>query len=310
MSFPDLGAAAALERATGVVLPRAELCRALSDSCIRLGDPVLAVAWTQRRLALKPGDPGALRALLETVVETGDATRIGDSLGWLLAQPLPLGDFVEPLGKALIRLTDLEPSRAAALARRTLDVLGPRQPELRELVLSVADRVGERGLGIAVVERWLAIGAPGKERAELTFELARRRKAAGDADGAARALQRALQDGADAARVLAALDSALPARDSDGEIALLEARAEALAALENADPRGTARAFRELGAARWDSRRRHRGRARSVAARGFVRQRERHSQTVARSRRVRGTGRRDAAAERAFRSSNRACASR
>jgi hypothetical protein len=48
------------------------------------------------------------------------------------------------------------------------------------------------------------------------------------------------------------IESALPTRTSDGEIALLQARAEALSALPEADRAGTAAAWRELGAALWD----------------------------------------------------------
>ena len=142
--------------------------------------------------------------------------------------------------------------RAGALARRALDVLGPREPALRAAALGVADKVGERGLGIAAIERWLATGSLGSDRGAVLLDLARRRKLAGDADGAARALSRSLADGATARDVLPEVDAALPTRTSDGEIALLQARAEVLSALPEADHQGTANAWRELGAALWD----------------------------------------------------------
>src|SRR5262249_53879138 len=147
---------------------------------------------------------------------------------------------------------ELDPSRGAALARRALDVFGPRSRELRDAVLAAADSVGDRGLAIAVLERQLASGAPGSDRAEMLLDLARRRRHSGDADGAARSLVRALAEGADPAGVLGEIDVALPARSSDGELALLEGRAECLSALSSAELEGTARAWRELGAARWD----------------------------------------------------------
>ena len=65
-------------------------------------------------------------------------------------------------------------------------------------------------------------------------------------------MSRALHEGANASEVMGLVDNALPTRTSDGEIALLEARAEALSALPEADRQGTARAWRELGAALWD----------------------------------------------------------
>lgn len=248
----DAATPRALERAMGVIVPRAELCRALAEAYERSEDGALAVAWTQRWLALRPGDAAAAHALLRRVSRTGEASRIADALAWLLSQPRPLDEMLVDVGGALDRLARIDPARGSALARRALDVLGPRGEALREVVLRVADNVGEPGLGIAVVERWLAAGAPGGDRAELLLQVAERRRKAGDADGAARALARAVSEGADPALVLAAVDSALPARSSDGELSLLAARAEALAGLPGADVAGTARAWRDLGAALWD----------------------------------------------------------
>ena len=65
-------------------------------------------------------------------------------------------------------------------------------------------------------------------------------------------MSRALREGANATEVMAMVDNALPTRTSDGEISLLETRAEALSALPEADHQGTARAWRDLGAALWD----------------------------------------------------------
>jgi hypothetical protein len=124
--------------------------------------------------------------------------------------------------------------------------------ELRLAVLAVAEVTGESGLSITALERWLGSGAPGGSRSEILLDLARRRRAAGDADGAASALSRATSEGASATAVLVELDTALPARSSDGQISLYAARAEALAAQSESDQRGTALAFRELGAAHWD----------------------------------------------------------
>ena len=248
----DRVGAAALERAMGVVVPRAAYCEALAATQEALGEPQLALAWTQRWLALRPGDPRAAVALLGRVTAAGDVARLGDALAWLLSQPQPLGSLAEPLGAALRRLAELDATRGGAVARRALDVFGPRVEVLRNAVLTVAELVGERGLAIATVERWLAAGAPGGDRADLLIDVSRRRKRAGDADGAARALARAIAEGASAGDVLAELDVALPARSSDGEISLLEARAEALSAASGADVQGTIAAWRELGAALWD----------------------------------------------------------
>lgn len=242
----------ATERAMSIVVPRASACRALAATYDELGDDLLATAWTQRLVALRPGDLAAARLRLQRATRADDGRRLADTLAWLLSQPQPLATVAGDVAAALSRLLELAPGRAGALARRALDVLGPRHADLRKTVLDVADAGGERGLGISVVERWLATGSLGEDRARVLLELSRRRKEAGDVDGAARALGRAIREGAPAADVLTELDGGLATRSTDGEVALLVARAEALSALPEVEPHRTARAWRELGAALWD----------------------------------------------------------
>ena len=249
---PDRAVAEALERAMGFIVPRAALCEALAVAHEALGDPGLSLFWTQRWLTLRPGDPAAVRSLLGRVTESGDGQRIGDALSWLLSQPQPLGELASPLAAALLRLAEVDRARGTAMARRALDVLGPRSEELRQTVLSIADAGAEPGLGLALQERALAVTSSNEERVALLFDIAERRKAVGDADGVARALSRAQAEGAGADRVLSLLGDAPPARSSDGELALLAARAGALAGSSVADSEARGRAFRELGAARWD----------------------------------------------------------
>lgn len=243
---------AALERAVGVVVPRTAICAALADSYERQGEPLLALAWTQRHLALRPGDLNIARVLLGRVVAAEDPSRLGDALAWLLSQPEPLVELEEPISAALLKLAELAPDRSGALVRRALDVLGPRKTVLRETIIKVADMVNEKGLAIAVIERWLASGAPGELRAEALLDVARRRKEAGDADGAARALLRSMREGGSPEQILAILDDSLQPRGSDGILAMLEARAEALSAVARDDLGALAVAWREVGAARWD----------------------------------------------------------
>jgi lipopolysaccharide biosynthesis regulator YciM len=252
MGQRDRIAAVALERAASVVMPRMALCQALAATFDALGEPAFALAWTQRALALRPSDRATASALLERVIEAGDARRIGDSLAWLLSQPEPLLHLVPLVVRAITRLAELDPPRSGALGRRALDVFGPRIPEIREVVLRTADAVGDPALAIAVLERQLASGTPGGDRAQLLLDLARRRRLADDPDGAAATLARALSEGADPAAVLTEIKVALPPRSSDGELSLLEAHAEALSAVSSAELGATARVWRELGAARWD----------------------------------------------------------
>ena len=217
----DRWGAEAMERAMGVIVPRAELCRALARSYEALAEPLLSMAFTQRLIALRPGDLEAARARLEHVARAGDGSRLADALAWLLSQPEPLAGLSELIAIALRALAELDPGRASGLARRALDVVGPRSLEIRQSVLAVADATGEHGLGIAVIERFLAAGAAGDERTDLLLDLARRRRTAGDADGSARALLRAVREGAKAQLVLVELEAALPTKSSDGELAIL-----------------------------------------------------------------------------------------
>jgi hypothetical protein len=244
--------AEAIERALSIVVPRPALCAALARIYDSLDEPLLATTWAQRSGTLRPGDLDTARGRLSRALSGSDGARLADTLAWFLSQPQRLASAADLIAQAIEKLGELAPGRAGALARRALDVLGPRDPALRSAVLTTADRVGERGLSIAVIERWLATGSLGGERGQVLLDLCRRRKLAGDADGAARALCRALSEGALATTVLVELDGALPTRSSDGEIALLQARAEALSALPEADRRGTAHAWRELGAALFD----------------------------------------------------------
>jgi hypothetical protein len=248
----DRWGADAMERAMGVIVPGAAMCGALAEAYDAIGEPLLANAWVQRRVALRPGDLDAARDRLERAISGGDGARLADTLAWLLSQPQPLSKLAARIAEALRVLSDLIPGRASALARRALDVLGARHDALREAVISVADKVGERGLGIAALERWIATGSFEGHRGELLLDLARRRRVAGDADGSARSLLRAVREGAAPAHVLAELDVAPPPKTSDGELSLLEARAETLSALPEADSRGTALAWRELGGALCD----------------------------------------------------------
>ncbi len=61
----------ALERAMAVVPPRSELCARLAAAFDALGEPDLALGWTQRRLALRPGSSEAMADLLQRAVAAG-----------------------------------------------------------------------------------------------------------------------------------------------------------------------------------------------------------------------------------------------
>ncbi|MEP7123896.1 MAG: hypothetical protein ABJE95_23410, partial [Byssovorax sp.] len=274
----DRAFATALERAMAVVPPRSDLCARLASAFDALGEPDLALGWTQRRLALRPGSRMAMIELLQRATALRETPRLTDALGWVLAQPKPLGDLTEAIVDALDALSELDRSKVRPFARRALDVLGPRVPILRARLLKLSERTADPGLAIAVLERYVAAEGLGQFAGELLIELCERRAAAGDFDGAAHELARASEGGADAATVLEradALEESLREVEgslgSDGRIALVEARATALVVLARAeivppprddlagpDPaigslRGiAANAWRDLGSLRWD----------------------------------------------------------
>ena len=270
--------ATALERAMAVVPPRSELCARLAAAFDALGEPDLALGWTQRRLALRPGSSEAMADLLQRAVARGDAARLTEALGWVLAQPKPLVDLTEAIVDALDALAGQDRSKVRPFARRALDVLGPRVAILRARLLKLSERTSDPGLAIAVLERYVTSEGLGHYVGELLLELSERRSAAGDFDGAAHELARASEAGADAATVLERADVLVAtlrelegALSSDGRIALAEARASALAVLARAEVlppvreglgmteanagsiRGiAANAWRDLGSLRWD----------------------------------------------------------
>ncbi len=260
----DRAGAGAIERAITTVLPRGALCDGLARSLEAIGELGLALAWTQRWLALRPGCPRATGELIRRAAAARDAARLSDALAWVLAQPKPLGDMTAVLADALHALLELDAARAAALARRALDVFGPRIPPLRERLLELAQRAVDPSLAVAVLERWRA-GEPDTTSAvELLLMLADCRIDGGDLEGAARDLARAAEDGAEPGevaarihRVEASLRETGAALGSDGVVALAEARARALTALGEAA--AAASAWRELGSLRWDLAEDHRG---------------------------------------------------
>ncbi len=168
---PDRVAAAAVERAMTTVLPRGVWCGRLARAFDELGEPALAFAWTQRWLALRPGSADAMAELLRRAAATRDGAKVGDALGWVLAQPRPLDELAEPIADAVMSLIELDRSRARALARRALDVLGPRVPLLRARLLELSRQATDPGLAIAVLERYLATGTLGNLAGEVLLEL-------------------------------------------------------------------------------------------------------------------------------------------
>jgi hypothetical protein len=264
MNATDREAAVALERAMGVVAPRAALCRALARCLEAIGEGPLAYAWTQRWAALAPGFAPAVAELLRRSTLGRDAARIADALTWVLAQPDPPDERASAILDALALLFEIDRAKAGPIARRSLDVFGPKTDAIRERLIALGDAYGDAALSISALERWVA--ATDGPQPDALVAIARRRLAAGDVDGASRELGRAVTNGADPRAALDLCDEVERAAariggfSSDGLLAMAEARVRSLGALlveDGPDATESARscvaeAWRLVGALRWD----------------------------------------------------------
>ncbi len=263
----DRDGVAAIEQAISAVVPRGILCDALAAALSDLGERELAFAWTQRWLALRPASPEVSELLLRRALASGDAQAMADALGAVFAQPRPPGGFGELVADVLEALFEIDPAKAGTLARRALDVLGPRVPSVRRRLLVLAERGGDPALVTLLLERWIAAGLTGEEAAVATMALAMRRTAAGEHAAAARLFARAVSVGQDPDLVLATLDPLLPEVEallssaaapgaaallSDALVFLAESRALALASLAEPRPADTSYAYRVWGGLLWD----------------------------------------------------------
>ena len=248
----DRGAAAALERAIGVIGPRAAWCFALADALDGLGEPDLAAGWSQRCAALRPGDREAIQILLDRLVRAGDASRLRDALAWFLGRPQPAGWAAPLFARALSELVRLDADRASVVARRALDVFGPKSAVLRAAMLGVAERTSDDGFTVAILERSLSCGgAEGSDRRALFERLAQLRRRLGDTEGVARVAARAASEGLHGPLLDERGDLASDGPPSpDAELWRLRANAQRLSAGD--DAASAAGAWRELGAALWD----------------------------------------------------------
>lgn len=244
--------ALSIERAMALGVPRSHLCREIAIVLERIGELGQALAWTQRWLALMPGNAQAARALLLRAVAAQDAKRLSDALVWLLAQPQPRGGMIDEIAASLRTLAKIDAGLCVPAARRVLDTFGPRVPGLGETILEVAGFLGERRLVIALMERQLGAGAGDVERGEQLVELAELRREGEDPDGAARCLVRALGEGALPEHVAQVLVEPLLVKSSDGEISLAQAKADLAGADSCTPPDATAALLRAHGAALWD----------------------------------------------------------
>jgi len=244
-------ATTALEHAATVAGPTAQLCLRLAAAFEATGEPSSSLAWSRRAVALRPGDAAVVQTLVDRATRLEDASALAEAISWMIPQPIPARVTAERLAPALRTLSARDATRAATLAARALDVLGPRHPGLRAVIEEVASAAKDGALGARVVERWIAAGAPAAERGPLLLTLAAHHSAHGDVERELSAYVRAARAGVELAPVRERIEQLHGTEQSpEAELALLEARAELL--LDEGRTDTATSAFRELGAALWD----------------------------------------------------------
>ncbi len=244
-----------LERAAGVLLPRARLYERLASCWQRIGDLHWAAAWSKRWVSLRPADPEALSAWLERCAEAEGGRRLAEALEHVFSMPVPLAPLRGGLGVAL-RRAGLDAASGGALLWRALRSGALAEgAELGPPLRDVARERGDAELEAAVLEAWSARG--GGAPAPPALELAEAHRRRDERVGEALALQLALAQGAPWSAIAGRV--APPAEPDDREEgdpdeALLGLELIAAATSSGQAPADGAavRALRELGALRWD----------------------------------------------------------
>ena len=245
----DRPAASALDRAIALIGPRPAWCFALFAALRELGDGDRAIEWLWRCVSLRPGSRETIVQLLEHLLATKSGPRLAELLTWLLAQPQPTPWLADVFALGLQGLAALHPESAGVLARRALDVLGPKVASVRGAMLHVSALRSDDSFAVSVLERWLSCGGDDSDRGNLLGTLAELRERIGDREGEARVVARAIREGVSSPALEARL-LRLPAPSPDALLWAMAARAESLSTGE--DAAAAAWAWRDLGAALWD----------------------------------------------------------
>ncbi|MCU0683138.1 MAG: hypothetical protein MUF34_12990 [Polyangiaceae bacterium] len=240
-----------LERAAGVLLPRARLYERLAACWQRIGDLHWAAAWSKRWVSLRPADPEALSAWLERCAQAEGGRRLAEALEHVLAMPVPFAPLRTGLEEAL-RRAGLDAGSGGPLLWRALrsGVLA-EGADLGPALRDVARERGDSELEAAVLESWTARG--GEAMAPPTLELAEAQRRRDERVGERLALQLALAQGTPWAEIASRLGrSADDGADPDEALLGLELVAAAAASGQTPADGEAVRALRELGALRWD----------------------------------------------------------
>ncbi|MFO0662123.1 MAG: hypothetical protein U0165_20165 [Polyangiaceae bacterium] len=234
------------------LIPSAALCARVVKWADEVDEWPVARAWARRWAQLRPLDPAAIQALFRAELMSGDAASAVKCIDEALVRPISTALLAPIAARALESLATRHGAAAIALAHRTLSAMGATHGELRDRLVDLGIALDDASLAAAVLERWAASDASQPERASVWLRVADLHGQSGDRLCEARALVAALKAGAPSIEVLARVDRVASPSDSDSEIAILEARAEALTASGGDRAQEAADAWRHVGAARWD----------------------------------------------------------
>lgn len=251
---PEGATAGQLERSLSVLVARADACILLCQSANERGSERLGLTWAARALALRPGDREMTGAYLSQAISTKDPTKVQEALGVVLGHNGPTAPLAPAIARAVRALHGIEADEAEEIGLKVLAAMGVRATEATDALIELAKDSDCPKLLSAITERQLVDS--GSDRASLYLALCRQRLRSGEKAVAARALRRALAQGAERTLVQEALQDFQGDIDPDGQIALLEIEADLVAAEpdegERAAEHRRAEALRTLGAARWD----------------------------------------------------------
>ncbi len=181
-----------LERALGVIPPRAHLALQLAEAHEKLGNLELSLAWAQRAVALCPAAPAPQSHVARLALLARDAGKMTDWLIGVVELPMAVSLWLPTATTVLRALIEIDAPRAAETTRRLLAALGASDTGWRAVLLSCADAVSDAKLALEILERAVAAGA---DLPDVLRDIVRRRLSLGDFEAAFDASLRALKAG-------------------------------------------------------------------------------------------------------------------
>ena len=236
------GLSETLERALGVIPPRAQFALQLAQAHEKLGNLELSFAWALRASALRPAAAALQTQVAELAIRIGDPGRMTDWLIRAVEVPLVVSAWLPTATTVLRALTEIDAPRAAEATRRLMAALGAADSNWRTALLSCADAVADARLALEILERAVAAES---DLPSVLEDIVRRRLALGDFEAAFDASLRALHAGVVPATVRSWLPNLLDVKSyevPDTELAAAELNRE----LCRGDPAAFIQAARRL----------------------------------------------------------------